>query len=87
MRPLSKFTSFASTCYNTFTYTHTSHILVLVQVKWQTIFDLPFEKLMHLRNPLNENKPIKISRDGQEVRLSPLGYSTHRGARRMLLRF
>ena len=22
---------------------------------------------MHLRNPLNENKPVKISRDGQEM--------------------
>ena len=37
------------------------------QVKWQTIFDLSFNDTMHLRNPLNEDKPIKISRDGQEV--------------------
>ena len=37
------------------------------KVKWQTIFDLPFGSTMHLRNPLNENKPIKIRRDGQEV--------------------
>ena len=35
------------------------------QVKWQTIFDLPFDKTMHLHNPLNENKPVKIGRDGQ----------------------
>ena len=38
-----------------------------MQVKWQTIFDLPFGNTMHLHNPLNEGKPIKISRDGQEM--------------------
>ena len=37
------------------------------QVKWQTIYDLSFNDVMHLRNPYNEDKPIKISRDGQEV--------------------
>ncbi|KAL1521217.1 hypothetical protein AB1Y20_022766 [Prymnesium parvum] len=37
------------------------------KVKWQTIYDLSFQSAIHLRNPLNENKPIKISRDGQEV--------------------
>ena len=37
------------------------------KVKWQTIYDLPFGDVMHLKNPYNENKPIKISRDGQEV--------------------
>jgi len=28
---------------------------------------LSFERTAHLRNPLNENKPVKISRDGQEL--------------------
>ena len=37
------------------------------KVKWQTIYDLSFNDVMHLRNPYNEDKPIKISRDGQEV--------------------
>ena len=36
-------------------------------IKWQTIYDLNFADTMHLHNPLNENKPIKISRDGQEM--------------------
>lgn len=31
------------------------------RVKWQTIYDLSFNDVMHLRNPYNENKPIKIS--------------------------
>jgi len=37
------------------------------KVKWQTIYDLSFNDTMHIRNPYNESKPIKISRDGQEV--------------------
>eukprot|EP00908_Phaeocystis_cordata_P017380 Transcript_28702.p1 GENE.Transcript_28702~~Transcript_28702.p1 ORF type:complete len:225 (+),score=63.25 Transcript_28702:564-1238(+) len=37
------------------------------EVKWQTIWDLPFGNTMHLHNPYNENKPVKISRDGQEI--------------------
>ena len=39
----------------------------IFKVKWQTIYDLSFNDVMHLRNPYNEGKPIKISRDGQEV--------------------
>jgi len=31
--------------------------------------NLPFEKTVHIRNPWNENKPVKISRDGQVQRL------------------
>ena len=37
------------------------------KLEWQTIFDLSFGQVAHLRNPMNEHKPIKISRDGQEV--------------------
>ena len=37
------------------------------KVKWQTIADLPFSEVLELHNPWNENKPIKVARDGQEV--------------------
>eukprot|EP01116_Phalansterium_solitarium_P004821 TRINITY_DN1598_c0_g2_i2.p1 TRINITY_DN1598_c0_g2~~TRINITY_DN1598_c0_g2_i2.p1 ORF type:complete len:377 (+),score=91.13 TRINITY_DN1598_c0_g2_i2:888-2018(+) len=39
------------------------------KIEWIKIYDLPFEQTSHLRNPLNENKEIKISRDGQELPL------------------
>ena len=29
--------------------------------------DLPFTKVSHLHNPWNENKPVKIGHDGQEI--------------------
>ncbi|KAL8101209.1 hypothetical protein AgCh_033184 [Apium graveolens] len=37
------------------------------KVKWLKLHDLPFQKTLHLRNPLNHNKPVKISRDCQEL--------------------
>mmetsp|Transcript_27789 Transcript_27789/g.45168 ORF Transcript_27789/g.45168 Transcript_27789/m.45168 type:complete len:574 (+) Transcript_27789:1736-3457(+) len=37
------------------------------KVKWLAIYDLPFEDTLHLRNTWNDNKPVKISRDGQEL--------------------
>ncbi|KAJ3121563.1 hypothetical protein HK098_003595 [Nowakowskiella sp. JEL0407] len=36
-------------------------------VTWINTSNLPFEPTNHLRNPLNENKPVKICRDGQEL--------------------
>ena len=36
-------------------------------VQWKVAGSLSFAKVSHLRNPLNENKPLKICRDGQEV--------------------
>lgn len=36
-------------------------------VEWVRRYDLAFRDLEHIRNPLNEDKPIKISRDGQEL--------------------
>lgn len=39
-------------------------------VDWVRRFDLPFRETESMTNPLNENKPIKISRDGQELPLS-----------------
>lgn len=35
------------------------------KVKWLRLYDLPFHKTLHLRNPLNDYKPVKISRDCQ----------------------
>lgn len=35
------------------------------KVKWLCLNDLPFQKTLHLKNPLNDYKPVKISRDCQ----------------------
>jgi hypothetical protein len=35
------------------------------RVEWMTLYDLPFSDTLHIRNPLNNHKPVKISRDGQ----------------------
>ncbi|XP_059641081.1 zinc finger CCCH domain-containing protein 45 isoform X2 [Cornus florida] len=37
------------------------------KVKWLRLCDLPFQRTLHLKNPLNNNKPVKISRDCQEL--------------------
>jgi len=37
------------------------------RIGWRAVFDLPFQKTNHLRNPLNANKPVKHSRDGQQL--------------------
>ncbi|XAR70370.1 hypothetical protein NMG60_11027206 [Bertholletia excelsa] len=37
------------------------------KVKWLRLNDLPFQKTTHLKNPLNDFKPVKISRDCQEL--------------------
>lgn len=37
------------------------------KVKWLQLNDLPFQKTLHLKNPLNDHKPVKISRDCQEL--------------------
>ncbi|KAK9076727.1 hypothetical protein SSX86_005061 [Deinandra increscens subsp. villosa] len=37
------------------------------KVKWLRLHDLPFQKTLHLKNPLNQYKPVKISRDCQEL--------------------
>lgn len=36
-------------------------------VAWYVRTDLPFHETMHLRNSLNEGKPVKVGRDGQEI--------------------
>lgn len=36
-------------------------------VDWIRLCDLPFQRTVHLRNPLNSFKPVKISRDCQEL--------------------
>lgn len=35
------------------------------KVKWLRLNTLPFQKTLHLKNPLNDYKPVKISRDCQ----------------------
>ena len=35
------------------------------RVKWLRLSNLAFHKTLHLKNPLNEFKPVKISRDCQ----------------------
>lgn len=37
------------------------------KVEWKRRLDLPFESTHHMYNPLNEGKPVRICRDGQEV--------------------
>ncbi|KAI3835456.1 hypothetical protein MKX03_034546 [Papaver bracteatum] len=37
------------------------------KVKWLQLHNLPFQKTLHLKNPLNGYKPVKISRDCQEL--------------------
>ncbi|GLT78308.1 hypothetical protein SLA2020_498480 [Shorea laevis] len=37
------------------------------KVKWLCLNNLPFQKTLHLKNPLNDYKPVKISRDCQEL--------------------
>ncbi|XP_051133567.1 30-kDa cleavage and polyadenylation specificity factor 30 [Andrographis paniculata] len=39
-------------------------------VKWLKLCELSFDKTRHLRNPFNENLPVKISRDCQELEAS-----------------
>ena len=39
-------------------------------VDWIRRYDLQFRETEGMTNPLNENKPIKISRDGQELPLA-----------------
>ena len=36
-------------------------------IQWECLYDLPFSATSHMCNPLNEGKPIKISRDGTEL--------------------
>lgn len=36
-------------------------------LEWRRLYDLPFSETEFLKNPLNEDKPVKISRDGQEL--------------------
>lgn len=39
----------------------------LFSVDWECLCDMPHADTEHLRNGLNENRPIHIARDGQEV--------------------
>ncbi|KAK4742766.1 hypothetical protein SAY87_000767 [Trapa incisa] len=49
-------------------YAHgTAHYGRNFSVKWLKLCELSFQKTRHLRNPYNENLPVKISRDCQEL--------------------
>jgi len=37
------------------------------KIDWICRKDLSFSKVIHLNNPWNDNKPVKIGRDGQEI--------------------
>lgn len=37
------------------------------EVNWLRLCDLPFQRTLHLKNPWNQYKPVKISRDCQEL--------------------
>ncbi|CAF3883315.1 unnamed protein product [Rotaria sp. Silwood2] len=39
----------------------------VIYIDWITCRSLPFSKTSHLFNSWNENKPVKIGRDGQEI--------------------
>ncbi|CAF0761482.1 unnamed protein product [Adineta ricciae] len=39
----------------------------VIDIDWVTQRSLPFNKTSHLFNSWNENKPVKIGRDGQEI--------------------
>lgn len=45
----------------------TAHYGRNFSVKWLKLCELSFQKTRHLRNPFNENLPVKISRDCQEL--------------------
>lgn len=45
----------------------TAHYGRNFSVKWLKLCELSFNKTRHLRNPFNENLPVKISRDCQEL--------------------
>ncbi|GAV74879.1 YTH domain-containing protein [Cephalotus follicularis] len=52
-------------------YAHgTAHYGRNFPVKWLKLCELSFHKTRHLRNPYNENLPVKISRDCQELEAS-----------------
>ncbi|XP_009599048.1 30-kDa cleavage and polyadenylation specificity factor 30-like [Nicotiana tomentosiformis] len=48
----------------------TAHFGRNFSVKWLKLCELSFQKTRHLRNPYNENLPVKISRDCQELEIS-----------------
>lgn len=39
----------------------------VIKIDWVCKKELPFTSTTHLYNPWNENKPVKIGRDGQEI--------------------
>ena len=52
---------------NTSTFLLISALGGVFKVDWICRKDLSFSKVIHLNNPWNDNKPVKIGRDGQEI--------------------
>ena len=42
------------------------------KIEWISKNELSFQKTQHLFNSWNDNKPVKIGRDGQEIEPSKL---------------
>lgn len=43
------------------------------RVEWVRVGELPFSSIKHLRNPWNQDKEVKVSRDGTELEPGKLG--------------
>lgn len=39
----------------------------LFDIEWLRLHDLPYREVEHIRNPLNGDRPVRMSRDGQEL--------------------
>lgn len=37
------------------------------RIRWITVAETRFSKVGHLKNSLNDNRPVLIGRDGQEI--------------------
>ncbi|KAI4315340.1 hypothetical protein L6164_028161 [Bauhinia variegata] len=46
---------------------NSARVILIFSVKWLRLNHLPFHKTLHLKNPLNDYKLVKISRDCQEL--------------------
>ena len=44
------------------------------RLKWITRRELPFTSAAHMHNPFNEDKPIKVGRDGTEIQVQNVNY-------------
>lgn len=59
--------NYASLVQNTGLWEDTAAVGGTFRVDWKRRFDLPFLATNHLYNSMNEGKPVRIGRDGQEL--------------------